>query len=70
MFAALASLPPFSMALVLGGAGVVVTLFGSVLRSALGRTPRRIGNCLCMGGLFLMLIGFLCITSNLSFFSS
>jgi hypothetical protein len=50
----------------LGFLGAVLTLAGSVLRSGLNPTPRRIGGCFCLFGLILMVAGFICITSNTS----
>ena len=46
--------------------GAISTLVGSVLRSGLNSTPRRVGNCFCVFGLTLMTIGFLCVTSEMS----
>lgn len=67
MMELLASLPAFSEPLALGCLGAVSTLVGSVLRSGLDRTPRKIGSCFCVFGLALMAMGFICITSNMSF---
>lgn len=60
------SLPAFSEPLAFGILGAVSTLVGSVLRSGLNRTPRRIGSCFCFFGLAMMVIGFICITSEMS----
>ena len=60
------SLPAFSEPLIFGILGAVSTLIGSVLRSGLNKTPRRIGSCFCVFGLALMTIGFICITSETS----
>lgn len=69
MMEALWSLPAFSEPLALGGLGAASTLLGSVLRSGLRPTPRRVGSCFCVFGLALMMVGFVCITSDLSFLS-
>lgn len=66
MLEILSSLPAISEPLAFGVLGAGLTLFGSVLRSGLSPTPRKIGNCCCVFGLFLMTVGFLCITSNTS----
>ena len=60
------SFPGLSEPLVPGILGVVLTLAGSILRSGLDPTPRKIGGCFCVVGLALMTVGFLCITSNTS----
>ncbi|CAK7060746.1 MAG: hypothetical protein DELT_01423 [Desulfovibrio sp.] len=62
----LSSLPAFSEPLFFGCLGAVSTLVGSVLRSGLNATPRKVGNCFCVFGLALMTIGFLCVTSDMS----
>ena len=62
-------IPPLlalSEPLVLGLLGAALTLAGSILRSALNATPRKIGACFCAFGLMLMVAGFICITSNAS----
>lgn len=66
MFEAFASIPVLSEPLVMGLLGAMLTLAGSVLRSGLSATPRRVGSCFCVFGLILMAIGFVCITSNTS----
>ena len=66
MMEILSSLPAISEPLAFGILGAVLTLVGSVLRSGLNPTPRRVGNCCCAFGLLLMTVGFLCITSNTS----
>lgn len=66
MMEVLLSLPAFSEPLAFGCLGVLSTLIGSVLRSGLDTTPRRIGSCFCAFGLALMAIGFICITSETS----
>jgi len=63
---ALSPLLSLSEPLMLGFFGAVLTLTGSVLRSGLSPTPRRIGGCFCLFGLMLMVAGFICITSNTS----
>ena len=63
---ALSSLHALSEPLALGFMGAVLTLVGSILRSALSATPRKLGSCFCVFGLMLMLAGFICITSNTS----
>ena len=60
------SLPAFSEPLAFGFFGAICTLIGSVLRSGLNKTPRRIGSCFCFFGLAMMVIGFICITSETS----
>ncbi|SBV98463.1 hypothetical protein KL86DPRO_11394 [uncultured delta proteobacterium] len=66
MLEALSSLPPLSEPLILGLFGAALTLVGSVLRSGLRPTPRKVGSCCCVFGLVLMAAGFICITSNTS----
>ena len=66
MFEVFASLPALSEPLALGLLGMVLTLVGSVLRSGLNATPRKVGSCFCVCGLLLMTIGFICVTSNTS----
>ena len=66
MMEALSSLPALSEPLILGLLGAVLTLVGSVLRSGLNATPRKVGSCFCLFGLMLMVAGFICITSNTS----
>ena len=66
MMEVLSSLPALSEPLALGILGAALTLVGSVLRAALTPAPRKIGGCFCALGLTLMVIGFLCITSNTS----
>ncbi|MCC8193871.1 MAG: hypothetical protein LIP28_04420 [Deltaproteobacteria bacterium] len=63
---ALSVLPALSEPLLLGLLGAALTLVGSVLRSSLTATPRKVGNCFCVFGLMLMVAGFICITSNTS----
>jgi hypothetical protein len=66
MMEALSSLPALSEPLFLGLSGAALTLVGSVLRSGLRPTPRKVGSCFCVFGLVLMAVGFLCITSDIS----
>lgn len=66
MVEAFASLPALSEPLAVGLLGAVLTLVGSVLRSGLRSTPRKVGHCFCVFGLILMTIGFICITQNTS----
>lgn len=54
----------------MGFLGTVLTLVGSVLRSGLSSTPRKVGHCFCVFGLILMTIGFICITQNTSFLAN
>ena len=59
-------LPAFAEPLFFGVLGAASTFVGSILRSWLEPTPRKIGSCFCYLGLLLMTIGFICITSNTS----
>lgn len=63
----LPALPAFFEPLLFGLLGTVATLAGSILRSGLSARPRRVGDCFCVLGLTLMTLGFICITSNMSF---
>ena len=59
-------LPAFAEPLFFGILGAVSTFIGSILRSWIEPTPRKIGCCFCYLGLLLMTIGFICITSSKS----
>jgi hypothetical protein len=64
MMESLAGLPAFAEPLFFGILGAIATFIGSILRSGLTPTPRRIGCCFCYLGLVLMTIGLFCITSS------